>query len=84
MLVEDSTKVFGQYCRSVFFEVWLIYNVVLVSGVHQSDLLIHIYMYIFFFRFFSLTGYLLQNIEYSFLCYRVGPCLSILYIVCIC
>ena len=28
------------------------YNVVLVSGVQQSDSIIYIYMYLFFFRFF--------------------------------
>ena len=34
----------------------MIYNVVLVSGVQQSDSVIHI-IYSFFFRFFSLIGY---------------------------
>ena len=57
-------------------EVWLVYNVVLVSGVQQSDCFIHIYcffIYIFFFRFFFHYR-LLQDIEYSSLCYTAGPC----------
>ena len=51
-----------------------------VSGVQRSDSVIHTYIYIilqilFFYR-------LLQDTEYSSLCYTVGPCyLSILYIV---
>ena len=46
------------------FKVYLIYNVVLASGVQQSDS-VYICMYIkFFFRFFSLIG-LLQNTESS-------------------
>ena len=41
----------------------------LVSGVQQSDSVIH-YIYYVFFRFFSIIGYrLLQDIEYSPLCY---------------
>ena len=37
----------------------MIYNVVLVSSVQQSDsyIYIYIYIYIFFFRFFSIVGY---------------------------
>ena len=36
----------------------MIYNVVLVSGVQQSDSIIHLYMYIlFFFTFSSIIGY---------------------------
>ena len=37
--------------------VELIYNVVLVSGVQQNDSVIHMYTYLFFFRFFSIIGY---------------------------
>ena len=48
-----------------FFEVQLIYNVVLVCGIQQSDsvsyiymcLYIYIYIYIFFFIFFSIVVY---------------------------
>ena len=40
-----------------FFDVELIYNVVLISSVHQSDSVIHIYIYIFFFIFFSIMVY---------------------------
>ena len=73
-------------------EVQLIYNIVLVSGVHKSDSAI--YTYSFIYNIYSciynicilsqilLSFRLLQNIEYSSLCYTVGPCwLSFLYIV---
>ena len=65
-----------------FIGVELIYNVMLVSGVQQSDSVIHTYI-----LFQILFPYrLLWVIEYSSLCYVVGPCwLSILYVVmCIC
>ena len=57
----------------------MIYNVVLVSGVQQSDSVIYkrIHVYILFQILFP---YRLKNIEYSSLCYTVGPyCLSILF-----
>ena len=46
-------------------------NVVLVSGVQQSDSVIHLFQILFAYR-------LLQNTEYSSLCYIVGPCLLVL------
>ena len=46
-------------------------NVVLVSGVQQSDSVIHLFQILFAYR-------LLQNIEYSSLRYIVGPCLLVL------
>ena len=52
-----------------FIEVQLNYNVVLVSGVQQSDSVIYSFSDSFFFPY-----RLLQNIEYSSLCYTVGPC----------
>ena len=60
-------------------------NVVLVSGVEQSDSVIYIYFFIFYFHILFCYR-LLQDIEYSSLWYTVGPCcLSILYtVVCIC
>ena len=47
---------------------------------------IQLYVYIFFLRFFSRIGYSNYWVQYSSLCYTVGPCcLSIWYIVvCIC
>ena len=58
----------------------LIYNVVLVPGVQHSDSVTHTYISILFHILFHYN--LLQDIEYSSLCYTVGPrCLSILYIV---
>ena len=51
----------------------------LVSGVQQSDSVIHICVSILFQTPFPFR--LLQNTEQRFLCYTVGPCwLSILYI----
>ena len=59
-------------------------NVVLVSGIQESDSVTHIHVSILFQILFPFS--LLQNIEQSFLCYTVGPCwLFILNIaVCIC
>ena len=49
---------------------------------HIYSKVIQCYIYIYF-RFFFIM--LLQDIEYSSLCYLEGPCLPILYIVvCIC
>ena len=59
-------------------------NVVLLSGVWQSDATIHTHVSILFQILFPLR--LLHNIEQSSLCYAVGPCwLLILNIaVCLC
>ena len=52
-------------------------NNVLVSGVQQSDSVIHIHVSIVFQTLFPVR--LLQSIEQNSLCYTVGPCwLSIL------
>ena len=51
----------------------------LVSGVQQSDSVIHILVESILSQIL-LSFRLLQNIEQSFLCYTVGPCwLSILF-----
>ena len=50
----------------------MINNVVLVSGVQQSDSLIHIHVSILFQILFPFR--LLHNIEQSSLCYTVDPC----------
>ena len=47
----------SQFLKIYFIEVWLIYNVVLISAVQQSDSVIHIYIYTFFFIFFSMMVY---------------------------
>ena len=62
----------------------MINNVVLVSGVQQSDPVIHVHVSILFQILFPLR--LLQNFEQSPLCYTVGPYwLSIFNIVvCTC
>ena len=62
-LAKETSVYVEDYCKSLFFffflflliELWLIYNVVLDSGVQQSDSVI--FIYIFFFRFFSIIGY---------------------------
>ena len=49
----------------------------LISAIQQSDSVIHIYILFHIIFHYGLS----QDIEYSFLCYTVGPCcLSILYI----
>ena len=64
------------------------YNVVLVSGVQQSDSVIHIciyiYMYIYIYIFLKiLFPYrLLQNIEYISMCYAVWTEFSIYQFCC--
>ena len=69
-VVQTSKVKLGRHCRCDFFfggggclasfyfllEVYLIYNAMLVSGIQQSDSVIHTYVCIFF-RFFSLIGY---------------------------
>ena len=55
-----------------YIGVQLINNVVLVSGVQQSDSVIHIHVSILFQILFPIR--LLQNIEQNSLCYTVGPC----------
>ena len=62
----------------------MISNVMLVSGIQQSDSVIHMHVSILFQILFPIS--LLHNIEQSSLCYTVGPrCLSILNIaVCTC
>ena len=58
--------------KSLFFktEVQLIYNVVLVSGVQQSDSVVYI---LFHYR-------LSQDIEYSSLCYKKDLVVYLFYI----
>ena len=51
----------------------MIYNVVLVSGVQQSDSVMHIHVSILFQILFPFR--LLQNIDQSSLYYAVGSCL---------
>ena len=63
-------------------EVQLAYNVVLLSAVQQSDSVIHIYILFYILFHYGLS----QDVEYSSLCSKVGPCcFSIFYIiVCVC
>ena len=62
---------FKNYFKNLFFVgAELINNVGLVSGMQQSNSVIH--MSILFHIIFLFM--LLQNIEQSSLCYTVGPC----------
>ena len=65
-----------------FFEVQLIYNVVSISAVQQSDSVL--YIQTFFFKY-SFPLWFIPEIGCSSLCYTDGPCcLSILNVrVCI-
>ena len=56
--------------------LFLIYNVVLVSGVQQSDAVIPMYVCVTEYISFQMLFHyrLLQDIEYRSLCYTVGPC----------
>ena len=48
---------------------------VLVSSAQQSDSAMHMYIYILFQILFYYG--LLQDVDYSSLCYTAGPCLSV-------
>ena len=61
-------------------EVQLIYNVVLISSVQQNDSVTYICMYIFLLQIL-LHERLLQDVEYSSLCYIAGLLVPILYVV---
>ena len=65
------------YCIFIYlFLLRLIYKVLLVSSVQQSDSVIYIFFQILF--HYSL----LQDVEYSSLCYIVDPCcLSIFFLI---
>ena len=81
-----KTLCIHMYIYIYFIDVWLIYNVVLISIRQQSDSVIYVHTYIYIlFHMFSYYD-LSQDVEYSSLCYTGGSCcVSILYIiVCIC
>ena len=68
-----TTKFFFLFFNFLFYiGVELINNVVLVSGVQQSDSVIHVHVSILFQILFPIR--LLHNIEQSSLCYTLGPC----------
>ena len=77
------------FLETVFF-FWLKCNwlntVVLIFAVQQCDCYMHIYIYIYIYSYsYSFPYGLSQDVEYSSLCYTVGPCWPILHIiVCIC
>ena len=57
--------------------MWLIYNVVLVSGVQKSDLIIHMCMYyiyyVYTYTFFSIRGHC-KTLNIVLCAIRLGPC----------
>ena len=57
--------------NNFFIDVKLVYTVVLVPGVRESDSVIHIYIYSF--KFYSLIDYY-KILSISSLCYTIGPC----------
>ena len=72
---------FFNYSMCIFYWSILIYSVSCID-LQQRDSGIHAYRPIFFKILFLYR--LLQNTEYSSLCYTVGPCwLSVLYTTCI-
>ena len=55
----------------------------LLSSVQQSGSVLYKYRFRYILFQILFPSRLLQNIEYNFLCFTIGPCwLSILYIVC--
>ena len=65
----------------IFFlnQIWLMYNVVLMSSIRQSDSVMPIFTYtyrcVYMHYFYILFHYdLSQDIECSSPCYAVGPC----------
>ena len=84
MSLPSRSSFLKKILNELIIEIDSIYNVMLVSSVQQgdSDIYIHIYTYILHILFYYS---LLLDIEYSSLCYTVGPCLSVLYVVvCMC
>ena len=79
-----SVNVYSFFIFKIFIRVQLIYNVVLVSAVQQSESVIHIHISTLFQILFPYGS--LQSIEQSSLCSTAGLYqLTILYIVvCIC
>ena len=62
-------------------DIWLKYNVMLISGVQDSDSVTHTYIFItyiyilhtyIYILFISFSIMLLQDIDYSSLCYTLG------------
>ena len=60
---------FHQFGELFFIEIQFIYKILLVLGIYQSDSVSHTQTHIILFHY----G-LLQDIEYSALCYTVRPC----------
>ena len=51
-------RVSSAFKKFYFIDVYLIYNVVLISAIQQCDSVTHTYIYTFFFIFFSIMVYL--------------------------
>ena len=65
----------------IIIEVYLIYNVMFVSGVQQSPFLYtHTHTRIYILFQILLHYRLSRDVEYSFLCFTVAPCSRLFYI----
>ena len=69
-LWENKSLFFSIFKKNYLSIVELSYNVVLISAVHQSDSVIHIYILFHILFHYGLS----QDIGYSSLCYTVGSC----------
>ena len=81
-LIKNGANLASNVFKLLKIEIQLIYNVVLISGIQQSDSVIHTYIYIYIYLLFQILFHyrLLQDTEYRSLSYRLGPfCLSVLY-----
>ena len=47
-LIKNGANLASNLFKLLKIEIWLIYNVVLISGTQQSDSVIHIYIYLLF------------------------------------
>ena len=80
--LKSTLSIPTKFCFFLIIGVQLLYNVVLVSTVQQSESAIHIHISPLFWISFPFRS--LQSIQQSSLCYTVGSHqLSILYIVSI-
>ena len=60
-LIKNGANLASNLFKLLKIEIWLIYNVVLISGTQQSDSVIHIHISILFQILFSYR--LSQNVE---------------------
>ena len=65
----QNIKILKNTCIfKIFYELFLIYNVVLISAEQQSDSVTHVYTFLYILFHSGLS----EDVEYSSLCYSVG------------